>query len=578
MVKYKFILYSLVINLTILFLSQYALAQKKEQTQQLTYEVVVRVTKIDVIVTDKQGKRVTGLIPDNFKIYEDGKLQRLTNFYEVKGMEVYASAPHKKGGTPSVPDVPIPKSTAQIRNKIIIYFDNWQLHPLNRNWSINKIVSFIKRNFPPDSNNDGMVVCLDQKLQILQTFTSNQRLLTLAVEEVKNRSGQSLMRRRQRQELRGELNRTLSGHSIFDKSSKYDSYMMALSQARNFVESEQNDLIFSLKSLTAFMNNLTGIEGKKILIYVSDGLPINPGEEVFSFLDQAFPRTNARNEAMNYDATRFFKELTARCNANEITLYTINAQGLEHMILSADQQAGWDVRKQGSGMVNPGTRSRNEALKLMAADTGGVAILNTNNIESGLKKIENDLQFYYTLGYESLHRGDNKYHSIKVKLDGVNGKYTIRVKQGFKHISREENIKEKVFSGLFLKHLHNPLGIMVQILPVKRMLGSKQLRLTMKFLIPIKNIALIPGEKDYFGQFKVYIVLKDSAGRISPCHELTEDIKIPVKDYQVALQSRYPYLAEMYVNPGSYTISFALRDMKADTTNYLQIERRIAVQ
>jgi VWFA-related protein len=423
-----------------------------------------------------------------------------------------------------------------------------------------------------------MVVCLDQKLEILQGFTSSQEQLIHAVNQVKERSGRSLLRRKQREELRRELNRSISNTSIFDKSANYDSYVNALGQARNYVEAEQADLNFSLKSLNAFITNLTGIEGRKILIYVSDGLPINPGDEVFRFLDQAFPRMNARVEAMNYDATRAFKEFTAKCNANEITLYTINARGLESMVLSAEQEAGWDIRKRGSGMVKPGSRVEGEALKLMAEDTGGLAILNTNDIKSGLERIKNDLQFYYTLGYKSPHRGDNKYHSIRVKLVGIKEKYNVRVRQGYRHTSQEEKIKESVLSRLFLKRQYNPLGIMMRILPVEPKPLSNKVRLTLKLFIPIKNVALNPHKKEYIGQIKVYVVLKDSEGRISPCRELSEEIKIPGKDFEIALKRFYPYLVEMYVDPGHYTISLAVRDVPGMVTTYIQTEKFISSQ
>jgi VWFA-related protein len=449
---------------------------------------------------------------------------------------------------------------------------------MNRNWSVKKVKSFIRNNFTPGSNNQGMVVCLDQKLEIIQKFTSSQEQLIYAVTHIQGRTGRSLLRRRQREELRRELNRTVSETYVFDKSANYDSYVMALGQARNYVESEHSDLLFSLKSLSAFINNLTGLRGRKILIYVSDGLPINPGDEVFSYLDQAFPTTNARVEAMNYDATRTFKELTARCNANEITLYPINAQGLESMVLSAEKQAGWNVRTRGSGMVKSGTRSKNEALKLMAGDTGGVAILSTNDIESGLKKIKNDLQFYYTLGYQSIYRDDNKYHSLKVKLDGVEGKYVVRVRHGFKQISQVEKIKENVFSRLFLKRQTNPMGIMVQVMPVDSKPLSNKIRLTFKLLLPIKNLVLKPLRDDYIGRIKVYVVLKDSEGRISPCRELSEQIRIPLKDYEIALKRHYPYLVEMYVDPGHYNISLAVRDVPGASTNYLQFAKFIPGQ
>jgi VWFA-related protein len=577
----KLILYAVISSLFLFSLGSNTLSQeaeknlqqqKKEEIPRPAHEVEVIVTNVDVVVTDKAGKRITGLKPENFEIYEDSLLQKLTNFYEVKGMEVYTTAPEKERGKPQEPLPTLTERATQIENKIIIYFDNWHLHPLNRNWSIKRVESFIRNNFSPDNNNQGLVVCLGQKLEILQEFTSDQRQLLQAIDNVKKHSGQSLLRKRTKEDLRKELNSIVSASTRIDK---FESYERALGYARNYVEAEQIDLFYSVKSMNAFIDYLVGIEGKKIMIYVSDGLPINAGDEVFGFLDQAFPSGNARSEAMNYDATRLFKELAARCNANEISLYPINAQGLESMTLSADKEAGWNTYTRGSGMVRPGSRTKNDALKLMARETGGLAILNTNDIESGLERIENDLQFYYSLGYTSPHREDNKYHSIKVKLVGLKEKYDVRVRQGYLRTSQEEKTKESIVSRLFLPRQHNPMNVIVQIMPVEAMLVSNKLRLTLKVLIPIRNLTLLPRENDYFGQIKVYVALMDSESRISPCHELTQEIKIPAGEYKIAVNRSYPYLAEMYVNPGHYIISLAVKDVPASIISYLQLEKLI---
>lgn len=576
----KFFPFLLVICFVLYFFEQYALTgpqqEKAERPSSIIHEVEVRITKVDVIVTDKEGNRITGLKPENFKLYEDGIIQPLTNFYEVQGMEIFLPSTEKKEEKPSEPEEPQPAAVPILKNKIVIYFDNWHLHPMNRNWSIKKLMTFIEKNFPPGTSNEAMVISLDQKLEIIQKFTSNPQLLTLAIKEVKKRSGQTLLRKKAREELRGELTSIVTDTSQFDRYGQVESYERALGYARNFVEAEQADLIFSLKSLNAVASNLAGIEGKKILIYVSDGLPINPGEEAFTFLDQAFPRENARSEAMNYDATRIFKDLTAKCNANEISLYPINAQGLESVLLSADKKDGWGIRARGAGMMRVGSRYQNDALAMMAKDTGGVAILNTNDIETGLEKIKNDLMFYYTLGYKSLYQDDNKFHSINVKLVGVKEDYNVRVRQGFKQISEEEKIKESVTSGLFLRRQNNALGLRVQIMPVESMVISKNLRLTLKLLIPIKNLVLNPEKRNYKGEIKVYVILKDAEGKLSPVQELSEEIKIPGKDYQQALKSYYPYLVEMYVKPGYYTISLAVKDVPAASTSYVQLDQNIS--
>jgi hypothetical protein len=113
------------------------------------------------------------------------------------------------------------------------------------------------------------------------------------------------------------------------------------------------------------------------------------------------------------------------------------------------------------------------------------------------------------------------------------------------------------------------------IMSVEPMRSSRKLCLNLKILIPIKNLTLYSQEEEYVGQIKVYIALKDSQNNFSPCHELTEDIEIPFKHYETALRSYYPYVAEMYVDPGDYTISLAVKDVTANVLNYLQLEETI---
>jgi VWFA-related protein len=572
---YTFVLCFLMCVPTLILRSQErAPQQEKQEIPKPAYEVDVIVTNVSVVVSDKDGQRITGLRPENFEIYEDGIRQDLTNFYEIKGMEVFAPSLEKKEDETTPTPQSLPARAPQFKNKIIFYFDNWQLHPLNRNQSIKRMEKFIRNNFSVEShNNEGMVISLGQKLEVLQEFTSNPEQLLSAIQEAKKHSGNSLLQMKEKEDLQRELNRMVSGTTMSDN--KYEGFQSAMGFAKNYVESENNDLLYSLKSLNALIDNMSGIEGKKILIYISDGLALNPGEVVFDYIDHAFQVGNARAEAMIYDATNLFKELTARCNAAEVALYPINATGLDSRILSADQEGGWDVYRQGSGMIKETSRVKDEALKLMADDTGGIPILNANDISPGLERIGNDLQFYYSLGYRSLQQEEGKYHTIDIKLVGLEEKYEVRVREGYLRVSKEDRIKDSLSSRLFLYRIENPMDVRAQVLPVESMATSKRLLLKIKLLIPIKNLILYSEGDAYVGKIKAYIALKDGRNRLSPCHELVEDIKIPASDYEIALKSSYPYIAEMYVEPEDYIISLCVRDLIGDVANYLQLQKTI---
>ncbi len=60
--------------------------------------------------------------------------------------------------------------------------------------------------------------------------------------------------------------------------------------------------------------------------------------------------------------------------------------------------------------------ARLESLRTLAADTDGMAIVQTNDLESGFKRILADLSSYYLLGYYSDRRMDGRFHSIRVRV------------------------------------------------------------------------------------------------------------------------------------------------------------------
>ncbi|MBL8151107.1 MAG: hypothetical protein JNN15_14365, partial [Blastocatellia bacterium] len=62
----------------LLIIPTYSLAQDS------TVRVSTRLVEVDVVVTDKNGKYLKDLTADDFEIYENGKLQAITNFTYVE--------------------------------------------------------------------------------------------------------------------------------------------------------------------------------------------------------------------------------------------------------------------------------------------------------------------------------------------------------------------------------------------------------------------------------------------------------------------------------------------------------------
>src|SRR5437773_278176 len=99
---------------------------------QIAETIEVRVTNIDVVVTDKAGHAITGLTRDDFEIFENGKAQPLTNFYVVNegvGQALSSSeSPGQAGELALHPQAP-PELR---RRRIVLFLDNYSIHPFQR--------------------------------------------------------------------------------------------------------------------------------------------------------------------------------------------------------------------------------------------------------------------------------------------------------------------------------------------------------------------------------------------------------------------------------------------------------------
>jgi VWFA-related protein len=168
------------------------------------------------------------------------------------------------------------------------------------------------------------------------------------------------------------------------------------------------------------MRNLEKVQNRrKAVIYISSGYDFDPFVE--GRLEEQARRaglsetTDERGNSVaaaeqirqnpDYRDRRSQQELSATdlihelydvgkaANRANATFYTIDPRGLV---------AGPDVDQDISGADwNAYVRETQDSLRVMAEQTGGIAIVNQNDFDKGLKRIDNETSDYYVLGYYS---------------------------------------------------------------------------------------------------------------------------------------------------------------------------------
>jgi VWFA-related protein len=191
---------------------------------------------------------------------------------------------------------------------------------------------------------------------------------------------------------------------------------------------------------------------------VSDGLPMIAGQDVFQYVQEKFSGSSstAIMESLTYDASRRYQELIAQANANRISFYTIDAEGLKtSSSISAENRSA-----NTSGMVDSIHNSNMLApLQMIAEQTGGKAIYNTNDATKGLLTIAGDFKTYYSLGYSPVHAGDGRYHKVDVRTKRKD--LVVRHRDGYRDKTTEAKMSDGVVSALFFDAESNSMEIEV---------------------------------------------------------------------------------------------------------------------
>ncbi|MDP1570312.1 MAG: VWA domain-containing protein [Vicinamibacterales bacterium] len=116
----------------------------------------------------------------------------------------------------------------------------------------------------------------------------------------------------------------------------------------------------------------------------------------------------------NLDNQLTFQLLVQRANRSNVSFYTIDPRGL----VAFDEPIG---PRMPATPVEDGRRlfNRQSALRTLAEETDGVAVLNTNDVTGAVSRFMGDLGSYYLLGY----------YSTNTRLDGRYRRLTVRVKR-----------------------------------------------------------------------------------------------------------------------------------------------------
>ncbi len=520
----------------------------------LVESMEVRIINVDVVVTDRKGKPITGLTKDDFQLFENGTEKPISNFYEVTSPATPAkTAPSAAApGVATAPTVsePIPDNQ---RRRIIFYIDNLSLAPFNRNRVFKQMKQFIDEVMRP--GDEGMIATFNRSMKIRMQFVRDPVALKQTLDVI---AGESAMGLSNKSEFK-------TAEEQMDQAQSYDE---ALSTARTYAESTQHDLRQSVESINGLMSTLAGVEGKKILVLTSEGFPMQPGREAFQYLDdisreKGWTYGSTLMEGMGFDSHDQIQSVARTANANGITLYTIHAGGL-----AAGNETSAENSKPTSFAVSQAAISNStESMQTMAEETGGLASLQTNNFAAAFKRIKEDLDSYYSLGYRGGTERVDRQRSLEVRVKNHRN-YVVRSRRSFVEKSTYAEMSDRVIANLLYTSKQNDLHIMVKS-DRPRPTEEGYFRVPVDVQIPMDSLTFLPlGDTEYAGGFDVYCVVANKEGDMSDVARQSHQIRLTRAEKPKAAGKFYTYSLDLLMEPGLNRISIGVIDSVSNATGF----------
>lgn len=515
---------------------------------QLTESIEVRVTNIDVVVTDKAGKPITGLTKDDFEILEDGKPRAITNFSEFSMTTEASTTPTNVEEPPKRP------------RRILFFLDDTSTDAFHRKQLFESIGRNIDAMMRP--GDEAAAVAFNGRPRAIIDYTKDVAAIkaALAKDSAANTAtaameSQEMIKRDCFQFIEMTLERP-------PKMSIEQAFSQCNQKIRFYAGHAQQRTEMVAKAVKLTLSTLAGADAKKVLIFAGGSLPELPGVDLSQWALREFasrmrtaPPEKAVLQSQENSTRAVLRTIATDANAAGVTMYMIGLGDNSQGMLAASRRNTSDIADTFMDFTNTAM-----PFNAIAFETGGVALTGSRNFALALETVIRDLDSFYSLGFRG---GDEGEHRLVVKAK--NRDYKVRARRSYPVKSPDQQMVDRVVAYTLDAPVRNDWIVTVETAtPVKT---DKGFKVNVKVLIP-QTITLLPDKTDVAGGFILYFMLRMKDGTMSEVAKRTQAVRIPAASAKAALQQPILYAFDLSIPEGEQTLSIAVVDQIASVAGF----------
>ena len=499
------------------------------------FETTTRLVVVNVAVNDRAGNAVEGLTAGDFKILEDGKPQKISVFeYQRLDSQPLPALPPPERQAAQSPSPRVlktdiaPSPAGKVRYKdrrlLVLYFDFSSMPPTDQIRAQKAALKFLDEQMT--ESDLVAVMSYTNELKVIQDFTSDRELLRDVIRSF--RIGDS-----------SELAEFVETDS--DLQQDNGDAFTADDTEFNIFNTDRK-----LSALESAARMLASLPEKKAFVYFSSGV--------------------GKTGTENHSQLRATINAAVRAN---LSFYPVDARGTGGGSARAAMRGSGSTR--GSSMYSGRAQNQRrtnfndqqETLYTLAADTGGKALLDNNDLSLGIMQAQEAISSYYILGYYSTNPAmDGRFRRVKVeipsqpkaKLDYRSGYFGPKDFEHFTAADRERQLEEALA-------LDDPVTDLTLALEVNYFrLAPDRYFVPLAVKIPGSEIELArsggsdAARLDFIGQ------VRDSHGRVVA--NVRDHIQVKFNDEKAReLEKRQlQYDSGFTLPPGDYNLKFLARE------------------
>lgn len=531
-----------------------------------TFPSAVERVRVDVVVTDKAGRPVSGLTQADFALSEGGTPQSITSFESVSVAEV---AEDEGPSAPPFVSTNVGPEPRRARTFVVL-FDDIHLTPTQAHTAKGAVAEFLRTGTGPGDRvtliasgggawwNARMPEGREQLTTILKRLdgryipdSSPDRMTEFEAMRIEVYQDQDVafrvMRRfdtygtkgRERDQSRVSREEVSSSSrtGIIDmdvRSRAAEAYRLA--NSRNKI---------TLGVMNRALAALAGTPGRKALVLISQGFVYDTELEEMKKVVEASLRSNA-------------------------PIYFIDTRGLQGLPESFTAAFGPPIDSQDAVAVLADITRDAEGTEALALDTGGFVVKNSNDLMGGIAKVSSESRTYYLLGYNpSDLRRDGKFRKIEVKLLSKRPGLKVRARRGYYAPSDTVSKPASAQSDpLLAQALDSPFEVREVPLRVAAYSFDEALKDKINVVLAAEIDVRGLGFREEDGRSKDEVAFLIEAQHRESGEYYHFDQKIEMSllpETRQKLESTwYTVIRDIVLPPGGYQAKFVVRDLGAD--------------